>query len=101
MRVIRIHVYTKGGTFQIWPEELLIGEPTAKLFPRDDAALAREIVSSTVDINANCIRAIDLYNSEEDYYIREDSGNRVIAAEEIKESDTEDGKQLTKPAHPS
>jgi hypothetical protein len=42
-------------------------EPTEKLFPKDDTELAREIVSSTVDIDANCIRTIDLYSSEEDY----------------------------------
>jgi hypothetical protein len=89
MRIIRIRIYKKGGTLQIWPEKLLIDEPTDKLFPRDDDAdLAREIVSSTVDIDTNCIRAIDFYSSEEDRYVYEDSGNRVVAAEEIRESDT-------------
>jgi hypothetical protein len=29
----------------------------------DDADLAREIVSSTVDTDTNCIRAIDFYSS--------------------------------------
>jgi hypothetical protein len=75
MRVIRIHIYTKGSTFQIWPERLLTWE---------DINLARKTVTGTVDIDANCIGAIHLYSSEEDYYSSRvfDNPARIVAEEE-------------------
>ena len=89
MRIIRIDICTKGGTLRVWPEKLLMEEPTHKLFPTNDKALARKIALSTVDIDANRIRATYLYGKEEDYYVYEGSGIRVVAAEEIKESEAE------------
>jgi hypothetical protein len=79
MRVIRVHFYTKGGAFQIWPNRLLTWQ---------DIDLARKIATSIVDIDANSIKAIHLYSSEEDYYSGRVFDNPVAVVEEMKESDT-------------